>query len=47
MEVRKDVDALGIPFQHTPAVLHDDNVIFCAVRRTEEIVEWLNAISAK
>jgi hypothetical protein len=46
IEVRKDAEALGIPFQHTPTVMHEDKVIFCGLRRTEEIEEWLNAITA-
>jgi len=41
MEIRKDADALGIPYSQTPAVLHDGKVIFSGLPRTEEIEAWL------
>jgi hypothetical protein len=37
IEIRKDADALGIPYSQTPAVLHDGKVIFSGLPRTEEI----------
>ncbi|MEO6976187.1 MAG: thioredoxin family protein [Gallionella sp.] len=41
MEIRKDTDALGIPYLQTPAVLHEGVVIFNGLPRTEEIEAWL------
>jgi len=37
MEIRKDSDALGIPYFQTPAVLHDGKVIISGLHRTEDI----------
>jgi len=37
MEIRKDTDALGIPYFQTPAVLHDGKVIISGLHRTEDI----------
>jgi len=44
MEIRKDAEAMGIPFQQTPAVLHDGKVIFSGLHRTEEIESWLKSL---
>ena len=41
MEIRKDTDALGIPYLQTPAVLHEGEVIFNGLPRTEKIEAWL------
>jgi len=41
LEIRKDIDALGIAHAETPAVLHDGKVIFSGLPRTEEIELWL------
>lgn len=41
IEVRKDAEAIGIQYLHTPAVLHDGKVIFNGLPRTEEIEAWL------
>jgi hypothetical protein len=41
MEIRKDADALGIPYSQTPAVLHNGKVILSGLPRTEEIEVWL------
>lgn len=41
LEIRKDAGVLGIPFQQTPAVLHDGEVVFSGLHRTEEIEVWL------
>lgn len=40
MEIRKDADALGVPYLQTPAVLHEGEVIFNGLPRTEEIEAW-------
>ena len=44
LEVRKDAGALDIPFQQTPAVLHDGIVVFHGLPRTEEIEAWLESL---
>ncbi len=41
MEIRKDADALDIPYSQTPVVLHNGKVIFSGLPRTEEIEVWL------
>jgi hypothetical protein len=41
VDIRKDIDAMGIPYQQTPAVLHSGKVIFNGLPRTEEIEAWL------
>jgi len=41
IDIRKNVDDLGIPHVQTPAVLHDGEVIFSGLPRTEEIEVWL------
>jgi hypothetical protein len=41
MEIRKDSDALAIPYLQTPAVLHEGEVIFNGLQRTEKIEAWL------
>jgi hypothetical protein len=41
VDIRKDADAMGIPYQQTPAVLHSGKVIFNGLPRTEEIEAWL------
>lgn len=41
INIRKDADAMGIPYSQTPAMLHDDKVIFTRLLRTEEIEAWL------
>ena len=41
MDVRKDVEALGISFAQTPAVLMDGQVVLSGLPRTEEIETWL------
>jgi len=41
MEIRRDTDALGIPYLQTPAVLHEGEVIFNGLPRTEKIEAWL------
>ena len=41
VEIRKDIEALGIPFEQTPAVLVDGQVAFSGLPRTEEIEDWL------
>ncbi len=43
IEIRKDADALGIPYAQTPAVLHAGKVIFNGLPRTEEIEAWLKS----
>jgi len=44
MEIRKDAEAMGIPFQQTPAVLLNDKLIFSGLPRTEEIEAWLKKL---
>lgn len=41
MEIRKDADALGVPYLQTPAVLRKGKVIFNGLPRTEVIETWL------
>lgn len=41
LDIRKDADALGIPFARTPAVLRDGQVVLSGLPRTEEIEAWL------
>jgi len=41
MNIRKDVEALGIRFEETPAVLVDGQMVFSGLPRTEEIEDWL------
>jgi len=43
VEIRKDAETLGIPFEQTPAVLVDGQVAFLGLPRTEEIEDWLRA----
>lgn len=47
VEIRKDTEALGIPFEQTPAVLVDGQMAFSGLPRTEEIEDWLRAIMVK
>lgn len=39
--IRKDAEALGIPFAQTPAVLADGRVALTGLPRAEEIETWL------
>lgn len=41
LDIRKDADALGIPFAQTPAVLAGGRVVLTGLPRTEEIEDWL------
>lgn len=41
LDIRKDAEALGIPFGQTPAVLVDGRVALTGLPRTEEIEAWL------
>jgi len=41
IEIRKDSDALGIPYLQTPAALYEGEVIFNGLPRTEKIEAWL------
>jgi len=41
VEIRKDTEAMGIPFEQTPAVLVDGQMAFSGLPRTEEIEDWL------
>lgn len=41
LDIRKDAEALGIPFAQTPAVLMDGRVVLSGLPRTEEIAAWL------
>ncbi|WP_127475017.1 thioredoxin family protein [Sulfurivermis fontis] len=42
LEIRKDAEALGIPYAQTPAVLLNGQVMLRGLRRTEEIETWLH-----
>lgn len=42
VEIRKDAEALGIPFEQTPAVLVDGQLAFSGLPCTEEIEDWLH-----
>ncbi|MFN3401617.1 MAG: hypothetical protein ACK4Z4_14860 [Ferrovibrio sp.] len=46
LEIRKDAETLGIPFDQTPAVLQDGTMVLQGLPRTEEIGEWLNRAKA-
>ncbi|MEO1765763.1 hypothetical protein [Thiobacter aerophilum] len=41
LDIRKNAEALGIPFARTPAVLRDGRVVLNGLPRTEEIEAWL------
>jgi hypothetical protein len=41
LAIRKDAEALGIPFAQTPAVLVDGRVVLTGLPRTEEIEVFL------
>jgi len=45
IEIRKDPEALGIPYSQTPAVLHDGKVIISGLHRTEDIEVWLKQMN--
>jgi hypothetical protein len=44
LAIRKDAEALGIPFAQTPAVLVDGRVVLTGLPRTEEIELWLRQV---
>jgi len=44
VEIRKDAEAMGIPIQQTPVLLHNDKLIFSGLPRTEEIESWLKSL---
>jgi hypothetical protein len=41
LTLRKDPEALGIPYLQTPAVLADGVVVLSGLPRTEDIEAWL------
>lgn len=41
LDIRKDTEALGIPYDQTPAVLHEGVIILRGLPRTEDIENWL------
>ena len=41
LEIRKDAEAAGIPFEQTPAVLLNGMIALRGLPRTEEIEDWL------
>lgn len=43
LDIRKDSEALGVPFEQTPAVLAQGQIVFSGLPRTEEIEDWLRA----
>ena len=42
LEIRKDSEALGIPFAQTPVVLSGGQTAFSGLPRTEDIEAWLH-----
>jgi hypothetical protein len=46
LDIRKDIEALGIAHAETPLVLHEGRAIFSGLPRTEEIEIWLKNIVA-
>jgi hypothetical protein len=46
MDIRKDAEALGIPFAQTPAVLVEGRVVLSGLPPTEEIESWLGRLPA-
>jgi hypothetical protein len=41
LKIRKDNEALGIPYAELPALLHDGQIVFRGLPRTEVIETWL------
>lgn len=41
---RKDYEVLGLTIADTPALLHEGQVIFRGLPRTEEIESWLKSL---
>jgi hypothetical protein len=41
VDIRKNAEALGIPFAQTPAVLMEGQVVLNGLPRTEEIEDWM------
>ena len=41
LEIRKDAQAAGIPFEQTPAMLLNGIIAFRGLPRTEDIEDWL------
>ena len=44
LDMRKDAEALGIPFTQTPAVLLEGRLALSGLPRTEEIEDWLRRL---
>jgi hypothetical protein len=44
LEIRKDFEALGIPFEQTPTVLLNGMIALRGLPRTEEIENWLRQL---
>lgn len=41
LDIRRDPEAMGIPYASTPVVLLDGQPVFTGLPRTEEIEDWL------
>jgi hypothetical protein len=46
LDIRKDAQALGIPFAQPPAVLWRGRVVASGLPRTEEVESWLRRLVA-
>jgi len=46
LALSRDVEALGIPYVQTPAVLLDGKLVLTGLPRTEDIETWLRAAFA-
>ncbi|MBU1214826.1 MAG: thioredoxin family protein [Gammaproteobacteria bacterium] len=44
LTLRKDYETLGLTISDTPALLHEGQVIFRGLPRTEEIESWLKIL---
>lgn len=44
LDVRKDAQALGIPYEKTPALLLQGQIALSGLPRTEEIEDWLRCL---
>lgn len=45
LQIRKDSEALGIPYAHTPAILREGRVVASGLPRTEAIEDWLRSLA--
>ena len=45
LDIRRDAEALGVPFAQTPTVLSGGRVVLYGLPRTEDIEAWLRLFS--